>query len=103
MPCNARAGRGDRLDVFDTFGGFQDGMDHDRPANAMTRFQLRQQLIQIMNIPGAFHFRQHHHIELIADRGHDVGNVVEHPGAVEAVDSRPTVLFRRNHCRAPSG
>jgi hypothetical protein len=46
-------------------------------------------LIEIMDVPGAFHLRQHDDVELLADRGDDLLNVVEHPGRVERVDARP--------------
>ena len=58
----------------------------------MTRvlgFELRQKLIEIMDVPGAFDLRQHDDVELLADRGDDLANIVEHPRRVERVDARP--------------
>ena len=55
----------------------------------MPGLELRQQLVEIVDVPGAFDLRQHDDVELVADRGDDLGDVVEHPGRVERVDPRP--------------
>ena len=38
---------------------------------------------------GALDLRDHHHVELVADLGDDLGDVVEHPRRLERVDARP--------------
>ena len=53
------------------------------------RFELRQQLIEIIDVPGAIDFRHHHDIELVADRGDDLGHVIEHPWRIERIDAGP--------------
>ena len=55
----------------------------------MLGFQLRQQLIEIVNVPGPFDLWQHDHVDLVASLGHDLGHVIQHPGRIEAVDPRP--------------
>ena len=56
---------------------------------ACLRFELRQQLVEIMDVPWAFDLRQHDDVELVADRADDLDDVVEHPGRIERVDARP--------------
>ena len=51
--------------------------------------ELGEQLIEIMDVPCAFDLRQHDDVELLADRGDDLANVVEHPGRIERVDAGP--------------
>ena len=80
---------GDRVDVVDAFRGFENGMDQDRLLDRVPCFELRQQLIEIMDVPGAFDLRQHDDVELVADGGDDLDNVVEHPRRIERVDARP--------------
>ena len=77
---HARRGGRDIGNVVDAFGGFQNGVNEDRLLDCVFGFELGQKLIEIVNVPGAFDLGQHHHIELAADRGDDLGNVVEHPG-----------------------
>ena len=86
---HARRSAGDVGDVVDAFGGLQDGVDEDRLFDGVLGFELRQKLIEIMDVPGAFDLRQHDDVELLADGGDDLRNVVEHPRRVERVDARP--------------
>ena len=86
---HARAGGGDFFYIIDPLGGFQDGVNHDRFADLMPGFQLGQQLIKIMNVPGAFHFRQHDHIDLVAYLRDNLGNIIQKPRTVQAVDPGP--------------
>ena len=89
MPCMRGEAARDRLDIVDAFGGLEDGVDQDRLFHAMLRFELREQLVEIVDVPGAIDLGQHHHVELVADRGDDRGEVVEHPGRIEGIDARP--------------
>ena len=68
---HARRGRGDRLDVVDALGGFQDGVDQDRLFDGMPGLELGQELIEIMDVPRALDLGQHDDVELAADRGDD--------------------------------
>ena len=51
--------------------------------------ELRQQPVDVVDVPRALDLGDHDHVELVADLGDELGEVVEHPGAVEAVDARP--------------
>ncbi len=53
---------------IDAFGGLQNGVDQDRLLHRMPRLELRQQLIEIMDVPGAIDLGQHDDVELVADR-----------------------------------
>ena len=86
---HARRGAGDVGDVVDALGGLEDGVDEDRFFDGVLGFELRQKLIEIMDVPGAFDLRQHDDVELLADRGDDLRNIVEHPRRIERVDARP--------------
>ena len=52
-------------------------------------FELGQQLIEVVDVPGPLDLRQHDHVELGAGGRHDLQDVVERPGRVERVDARP--------------
>ena len=54
-----------------------------------SRFELRQKLIEIVNVPRPFDLRQHDDVELVADGRDDLQQIVERPGAVERVDAGP--------------
>ena len=43
----------------------------------------------IVDVPGPLDLRQHDDVELVADLGDDLDEVVERPGAVQRVDARP--------------
>ena len=86
---HARGGGRDRLDIVDALRGFQDGVDQDRLLDLVARFELRQQLVEIMNVPGPIDLGQHDDVELVADRAHDLDHVVERPRRIERVDARP--------------
>ena len=64
-------------------------MDKDRLLDLMLGLKLGEQLIEIMNVPVAFHLRQHDHIDLVADFRDDLRHIVEHPRAVQRIDARP--------------
>ena len=86
---HARRGGRDRLDIVDAFGRLQDGVDQDRLLHRVPRLELRQQLVEIVDVPRAFDLRQHDDVELVADRADDLADVVEHPRRIERVDARP--------------
>ena len=86
---HARAGTGDFLNVLDALCRFEDRVDEERLLQPVLRFELCQQLVEIMDIPCPFDLGQHDHIELVADLGDEFGDVVEHPGAVQRVDAGP--------------
>ena len=52
-------------------------------------FELRQQLIEIVDVPWPIDLGQHDHVELVADGADDFGDVVECPRRIERVDTRP--------------
>ena len=86
---HARGGGGDRLDIVDALRGLQDGVDQDRFLQLVARLELRQQLIEVVDVPRPVDLGQHDHVELAADRRDDLGDVVERPGRIEGVDARP--------------
>ncbi len=102
---HARRRQGDLLDILHALGGFQNGVDENRLLHLMPRLKLGQQLIEIMNVPGALDLGQHDHVELVADRRDDFGDVVQQPGRVQAVDARPqagrAVIVRGRHLDKP--
>ena len=55
----------------------------------MARLQLREQLVEIVDVPGAVDLGQHDDVELVADRADDFGHVIERPGRIERVDAGP--------------
>ena len=65
---HARGGGGDRLDVLHALGGLQDRVDQDRAGDLVARLELRQQLVEIVDVPRPLDLGQHHHVELVAGR-----------------------------------
>ena len=57
-----RCGR-DVGNVVDALGGLQDGMDQDGLGDRMSRFQLGEKLVEVVDVPRSLHLRQHDHIE----------------------------------------
>ncbi len=88
-PLHAWRGATDLLDVGHAAGRLEDGVHQDRPVQAGLRLELGEQPVDVRDVLGALHLRHHHHVEPVADRGDQGGQVVEHPGAVEGVDARP--------------
>ena len=86
---HARAGAADLLDVGHAAGGLEDRVDQDRPGDAGLGLELGEQPVDVVDVLGALHLRDHDHVELLADLGHQRGEVVEHPRAVEVVDPGP--------------
>ena len=64
-------------------------MHQDRLLEPGLGLELREEAIHVVDVPGALDLRHHDHVELVADLGDQRGEVVEHPGALEAVDARP--------------
>ena len=86
---HARRSGGDRLDVVDAFGGFEDGVDEDRFFHRVLGLELGEQLVEIMDVPFALDLRQHHDIELAADGGDNLTNIIKHPRRIERIDPGP--------------
>jgi hypothetical protein len=94
---HARARRRDLFNVIHTGSGFEDCVDHQRSLEAMFGFELRQQLVHVMNVPRAFHLRHHDDIELRADFSDQTQDVVEKPGTIQAVDPGPKLSLAELH------
>ena len=77
------------LDVVDAFCGFNEGVDEDWLGNAVSGFELGEQLIEVMNVPCAFDLWQHDHVELVARGGDNLGHISERPRRIERVNPRP--------------
>ena len=55
----------------------------------VARFELGEQLVEIMDVPRPLDLRQHNDVELVADGGDDLDDIVERPGRVERIDAGP--------------
>jgi hypothetical protein len=51
--------------------------------------ELGQQAVDVVDVPRPFDLGDHDHVKLVADRRDDREQVVEDPGAIEAVDAGP--------------
>ena len=69
---HAGRGGGDRRDIVDALRGLQDGMDQDRLGDRVPRLQLGEKLVEVVDVPRALDLGQHDHVELVADRSHDL-------------------------------
>ena len=67
-------------------------MDQDRLFYVMFGFELREQLIEVVNIPGTLHLWQHDHVELVAD----LAGLVTQRGLFQRCTGRPGDA---THCR----
>ncbi len=94
---HARAGRCDLGHIIHPLRRFQNGMDQDWFCDFMTGFELRQQLVQIMNVPRSFHLGQHDHIQLIPHRADNFRQIIQHPGRIQAVDAGPQARIPELH------
>ena len=96
-----RAGGRDVVHVLDPLGGLEQGMNQDRPADSVSRFELGQQLVDEVDVPGAFDLGDDHHVDLVARRRDDLEHVVEEPWAIEGVDAHPERRFAQLGFFAP--
>ena len=80
-----RRGAGDRLYVVDALRRFQDGVNQNWFFDFVACFDLRQQLVKIMNVPGAVDLGQHDDVELVADRAHDFDTSSSAQGELSAL------------------
>src|SRR6478735_6209471 len=55
-----RCGR-DVGNIIDALGGLQDGMDQDGLGDRMSRFQLGEKLVEVVDVPRSLHLRQRVH------------------------------------------
>ena len=86
---HARARPADLLHVGDAAGGLEDRVDQQRPVEPGLGLELGEQPVDVPDVLGALHLRDHDHVEPVADLRDQRGQVVEHPGAVEGVDAGP--------------
>ena len=75
-------------------------MDQDRALEPGARLELGEQPIDVVNVPGTLDLGDHHHVELVTDLAHQRGDVVEHPGRLQAVDARPQLRVPELHVLA---
>jgi hypothetical protein len=80
--------------------GLEDRVHQDRPVETGLRLELGEQPVDVVDVLGALHLRHHDHVELVADRGHQRRQVVEHPRAVEGVDAGPELGLAEVCCLA---
>ena len=88
-PLHPGAGRRDVLEVRDALRGLEDRVDEKRLLELRLRLELGEQPVHVVDVPGPLDLRDHDHVELVADLGDELGQVVEHPGALERVDAGP--------------
>ena len=86
---HARARRGDLLEVRHALGRLEDRVHEQRPLEPGLRLELGEQPVHVVDVPRPLDLGHHHDLEPVADLAHDLGQVVEHPGALERVDARP--------------
>ena len=73
-----RCGR-DVGNIVDALGGLQNGMDQNGLGDRVSRFQLGEKLVEVVDVPRSLYLRQHDHIEFGSDRSHDLEHVIEKP------------------------
>ena len=85
--------RGEAAAISSTFftpsAGLKNGVDENGLLDGMARLELGEELVEIMDVPGALDLGQHDDVQLVADLADDLDDVVQHPRAVEAVDAGP--------------
>ncbi len=86
---HAGARRRNFRDIIDALRRLQKRVDHDRLLDPVLGFELRQQLIEIVNVPRTFDLWQHDDVELAAGGAHDLQDIIENPRAVQRVDAGP--------------
>ena len=86
---DARAGGGDLLEVRHAERRLEDRVDEDRAVEAGLGLELGEQAVDVVDVPGALDLRHHDHLELLADLAHQLGEVVQNPGALQGVDAGP--------------
>ena len=84
MPCM----RGEAAAISSRFAtpwrGLEDRVDEDRLLEAGLGLELREQAVDVVDVPRALDLRDHDHVELVADLGDERREVVEHPRATRA-------------------
>jgi hypothetical protein len=88
-PLHSRAGRGDLLEVDDAERGLEDRVHEERALQPGLCLELRQQSVDVVDVPRPLDLGHHDHLELVADLGHESQEVIERPGALERVDAGP--------------
>src|SRR5271163_2054206 len=86
---HAGGGGGDRLDVVEALGGFEDRMNENGLLDRMARFELRQILVDEVDVPRSLDLGQHDNVEFVADLADEAGHVIEKPWRIERVDASP--------------
>ena len=86
---HARGGGGDLLDVGDAERGLEDRVDEDRSLQLGAGLELGEQAIDVVDVLRALDLGDHHDVDPVADLGHDLREVVEHPRAFQRVDPGP--------------
>ena len=64
---HARAGGADLLDVGDAERGLEDGVDEDRPLELVLGLELRQQAVDVVDVPRPLDLGDHDDLEPVAD------------------------------------
>ena len=99
-PLHARTGGRDLLEVDHAEARLEDGVDQDGALESGSRLELGQQPVDVVDVPRALDLGDHHHVELVTDLAHQGGDVLEHPGRLEAVDPGPQLRLAQLHLLA---
>ena len=75
-------------------------MYQDRLFDARLGLELRQQTVHVVDVPGALHLGHHDDLDLVPDRTHDFGQIVQHPWRLKRVDARPKRRLAHVHLAA---
>jgi hypothetical protein len=87
---------------FTPSGGLQDRVDEDGLGQAVPRLELGEELVDVVDVPGALHLRQHHHVELGANLAADLHEVSSSAKGEFSALMRATGPSSRNRLRGPS-
>jgi hypothetical protein len=97
---DAGAGAGDLLEVSHALGRLQHAVDQDRTFDPGLCLQLGEQAVGVVDVPRALDLRDHHDLELVADLGDELREIVEHERRGELVDARPQRRVAEIHLAA---
>ena len=76
---HARARGADLLDVGDAERGLEDRVHQDRPLHLVLRLELREQAVDVVDVPRPLDLGDHDHLEPVADLADQRRDVVEAP------------------------
>ncbi len=88
-PLHARRCSADVFDVRHTSSGLENRMKEKWASQSSLGFELRNQSVRVVDVFGSLDLGDHDDVEFVADLDDEVGEIIEDPRRVEAVDSGP--------------